>query len=138
MLYLRALEICEQRWGSGNVFTSNPLNALALLYKSLGKSKDSLQLFRRAFEIRKGTLGLNHPETTSVLDEMAEILENQNKLQRARQLREESLAGALSHLTKNLWPMAETERFQYLDTQAGLEPLLLNLGAIQGNGPTEE
>jgi len=41
-------------------------------------------------------------------------------------------------LSFNMGSMTEKERFQYLEIQAGPEPLLLNLVAIQGNGPTEE
>jgi hypothetical protein len=39
--------------------------------------------------------------------------------------------------SKNMAAMTEAERFLFLDTQTGTEPLLLNLVAMQGNGPKQ-
>ena len=63
------------------------------------------------------------------------LLEDQGSYADARLFYERALKKILLHLSKNLSAMAETERFQYLATKDGPEPLLLNLVAIRGEGP---
>ena len=74
----------------------------------------------------------------SALINLARLLQAQGSYEEARHLHERGPGLSLAHLSKNMGAMTEIERFRYLDTQAGPEPLLLNLVAMQGRGPVPE
>ena len=72
------------------------------------------------------------------LNSRAAFLEAQGFYTEARPFLERSLGTILVHLSKNMNSMTEAERFQYLDIQAGPEPLLLNLIAIGSGGEAND
>ncbi len=114
------------------------LSNLAELLRNQGSYSEARPLFERSLAIDEKTLGPEHPDVAITLNNLAILLEQQGSYAEARPLYERGLETTLLHLSKNLGAMTEAGRFQYLDTLKGLEPLLLNLVAIQGNGPTEE
>ncbi|HJM40296.1 MAG TPA: tetratricopeptide repeat protein [Planctomycetota bacterium] len=83
-------------------------------------------------------LDYEHPDAALTLNNLARLLEAQGSYAEARSFYERGLSTTLQHLSKNLGDMTEADRFRYLNIQTGPEPLLLNLAALQGEGPFSE
>ncbi len=109
-----------------------------LFLQAQGSYAEAKTLLERSLTIREKTLGSEDPRVTVALNNLALILEITGSCAEARSLYELGLGATLRHLSKNMGSMTETERFRYLDTQHGPDSLLLNLVALQENGPAEE
>ncbi|MGH7232443.1 MAG: tetratricopeptide repeat protein, partial [Nitrospiraceae bacterium] len=69
-----ALTIREKALEAGDPELAVSLNNLAALYDSQGKYAEAEPLYQRAYTIMKARLGLNHPNTKTVLSNYAEFL----------------------------------------------------------------
>jgi len=112
-----------------------PLGNLASLLQDQGSYAEARPLYERVLAMSEKILGPEHPAVSTPLNNLAGLLKTQGSYAEARPLYEQSLKGLLKHLSFNMGSMTEKERFQYLEIQTGPEPLLLNLVAMQGNGP---
>ncbi len=76
-LYRRALEIREKKSASDSDQTdlATSLNNLAFLLKEQGKYSEAEQLYRRAIAIDEKSLGLNHPITLTLKENLNKLLE---------------------------------------------------------------
>jgi hypothetical protein len=92
-------------------------------------------LYERSLAIREKAFGSGHPDVANSLNNLAWLLHAQGSYAEARSLYERGLSTTIKHLSKNMGSMAEVERFRYLATKEGPEPLLLNLVAMRGEGP---
>jgi len=134
----RALKIHEKARGLEHPDVSYALFALAHLHIEQGSYAEARPLYERTLEILEKIWGLGHPLVASLHSRFGSFLFKQGIYEEARRLHERGLRLSLAHLSRTLGAMAEAERFMFLDSLHGTEPLLLNLVAMQGNGPTEE
>jgi tetratricopeptide (TPR) repeat protein len=95
-------------------------------------------LHERVLAIYEKAFGPEHPNVAIALHNLAILLRAQGSYAEARSFYERGLSTTLQHLSKNLGDMTEAERFRYLNIQTSPEPLLLNLAALQGEGPFSE
>ena len=137
-LYERSLVIREKTFGPEHPNVALALNNLAVFLKGQGFYAEARPLYERALAIREKSLGPEHPFVASSLNNLAMLLEELDSYAEAQSLYQQSLHSALIHLSLNMPSMTEKERFQYLATKKGSEPLLLTLVAMRGEGPKED
>jgi lipopolysaccharide biosynthesis regulator YciM len=111
---------------------------LASILKNEKKLQESIDLYKEAIEILNGTLGKGHRTTSIILGHLASCYRAKGEGSNAIKFLRKSFKSISLEVSRNLPLMTEAERFQYLDMQRGPEPLLLNLVALQGNGPKRE
>ena len=128
----------EAELGPDHLDLVKPLNSAMMIYYEQVRYGKAEEVCRRVLEIREKFLGPDHPDVAKSLNNLAGRLRAQGSYAEAGPLYERALDGLLNHLSPNMGSMTEAERFQYLAVQTGSEPLLLNLVAMQGNGPTKE
>jgi tetratricopeptide (TPR) repeat protein len=73
-LFERALAISE-KLGAEHPGTATSLNNLAQLYESMGKYEEAEPLYQRALAIREKVLGAEHPMTTAIRENYADMLQ---------------------------------------------------------------
>ena len=134
----RALAIWEKSLGPEHSDVALALNNLAALLDAQGSYVEARPLYERALAILGKALGPEHPSVANVLNDLASHLGAQGSYAEARPFYERGLSATLGHLSKNMGTMTEAERFQYLATKAGPEPLLLNLIAMGGGGEAND
>jgi tetratricopeptide (TPR) repeat protein len=69
-LLLRALDICEQRFGQEHPSTAHSLNRLGYLFEEQGKYEEAERLYQRALAIREQQLGHDHLDTAQSLNDL--------------------------------------------------------------------
>ena len=134
----RILFISEKTLGPDHPYVATVLNNLATFLQNQGSYAEARSLLERSLAIFEKVLGPERPDVAVSLNYFAGLLNGQGSYAEARPLYEQGLRGMLNHLSLNRRSMTEHERFQYLATQKGPEPFLLNLVALQENGPTKE
>jgi tetratricopeptide (TPR) repeat protein len=137
-LYELSLAIDEKAFGPEHPKVAYALNNLATLLKRQGSYAEARPLYERSLTICEKALGPEHPDVALALNNLANLLDAQGSYAEARPLYKQALDGSLKHLSRNMGSMTEKERFQYLATKKGPEPLLLNLVAMRGEGPKED
>ena len=125
----------EAELGPEHPDVATSLNNLASLLKAQGSYAEARPLYERSLAIREKAFGSEHPKVAASLNNLALLLKAQGSYAEARPLYEQGLRGTLNHLSRNMRSMTEAERFRYLATKKGPEPLLLNLVAMRGEGP---
>src|SRR5258706_328255 len=65
-LYLQALKLADEMFGSDHLETSVVCNNLAVLYKYMGRFDPAEQLYQRALAITEKALGANHTEVATI------------------------------------------------------------------------
>ena len=81
-----ALTIREKILEAGDPDLATSLNNLASLYDARGKYAEAEPLYRRAYAIMKARLGLDHPNTKTVLSSYADLLFRQKNQEGIRAL----------------------------------------------------
>src|SRR5581483_8032107 len=76
-LYLRALGIREQCFGSEHPQTAASLNHLAILHRDNGNYREAEPFYQRALRIREQQLGPHHLDTADSLHHLANLYESQ-------------------------------------------------------------
>jgi tetratricopeptide (TPR) repeat protein len=137
-LVVRAITIDENYYGRNHSLTAISLSMLASILKNEKKLQESIDLYKEAIEILNGTLGKGHRTTSIVLGHLASCYRAKGEGSNAIKFLRKSFKSISLEVSRNLPLMTGAERFQYLDMQRGPEPLLLNLVALQGNGPKRE
>ncbi len=143
--YAKAAEVCRRTLSirkkaldSEHPDVAEALNDLAFLLAKQGAYAEARPLYERALAIWEKARGPEHPDVAGALNNLAILLKNQGSYAEARPFYERGLETTLLHLSKNLGAMTETERFQYLATKKGPEPLLLNLIAMGSGGEVND
>ena len=83
-LYLRAIQIREQRLGLGHPRMATALDGLANLYRDQGKYIEAEPLYLQALHILERVLGPGHPETAEIMYDLALLREVQGNSEEAR------------------------------------------------------
>ena len=78
-VFMRVLEIREQRLGKEHLETGNILHHLAILYQEQGKYAEAEELYQRALAICEQELGERHPETAISLVAIAQFYMRQRR-----------------------------------------------------------
>jgi hypothetical protein len=76
-MYRRALQIDEASYGQNHPHVARDLNNLAGLLQTTNRLADAEPLMRRAFVIFLSSLGVDHPNSQTVLGNYGKILQAQ-------------------------------------------------------------
>ena len=128
----------EGELGPEHLDLVEPLAAVMMIHYGQAQYGKAEKVCRRILAIREKSLGPEHPDVASSLNNFAGLLQGQGSYAEARPLYEQGLRSMLNHLSLNMGSITESERFRYLATKTGPEPLLLNLAAMRGEGPEED
>jgi tetratricopeptide (TPR) repeat protein len=91
-LLRRAISLEEKAGAPARLDLAFSLNSLGALYGNVREPARATRLLERGLEIREEILGCNHPLITSSLDNLADALIQQNKLDQAETLYRRSLS----------------------------------------------
>lgn len=86
-----SVELLRRSVGSEHSATATALNNLGLLHKVQGSFDEALAAYQEAFDVRKKLLAEGHPDTITVMHNMAELYDAMSKESEAQRLRNEIL-----------------------------------------------
>jgi tetratricopeptide (TPR) repeat protein len=130
-----ALHIYEQTLGLNHPDALDALGVQALVLYELGDVEEAGDILEEVFLSYEMTFGMQNPKTAKACQKLAEFCSTTQSFRKASALFRRAMRSTQALLINNLRSITEAERFKYLNTQTGLEPLLLNLAAMQGAGP---
>ncbi|KAH6881067.1 hypothetical protein B0T10DRAFT_609259 [Thelonectria olida] len=86
-------EAAEGIWNSGDESAITSLHMLGILYKDQGKFKEAEEMYERALEGYKKTLGPDHTSTLDTVNNLGLLYSDQGKFKEAEEMYERALEG---------------------------------------------
>ncbi len=104
----------------------------------MGRYADAETLCRQALEIRRATLGEQHPQYAVNLKDLAGILALTNRTHEASVLLLQSAQLQWQHLTENFPTMSDRQKRQFLARSQFVQSVELSSLVFQGKGADEK
>jgi CHAT domain-containing protein/Tfp pilus assembly protein PilF len=88
----RLVEESKVEFGNRSSEVARALHDLGLVYTTLGRSREAIEIYARALSLLESALGTAHPGITSTLVSLGNLYRSSGDLERARPLLERALA----------------------------------------------